>query len=303
MTDTGQLAALIAPDAELVRLADGFWFTEGPTWRPSEQELVFSDIPRDTRWRWTESDGLETLETPNYKGNGLVFEDDGSLLVCEQVTSSVIRIRPDGAREVVAFHFEGNYLNAPNDIVTRSDGAIYFTDPIYGRWDGPFGVGRKPELDFQGVYRVDRDGSNLTLACDRGEFQQPNGLCFSPDESILYVNDSPAGEIKAFDVATDGSLSSGRVLLSGIGNDAGAGGGEPDGMKCDEHGNVWCTGFGGVWVISPSGERLGVVEAPEVVGNLVWGGEDLKTLYLTASDVLYSVRTLVAAAPLPSHRA
>ncbi len=239
--DALTLDGLIAPDAELVQLADGFWFTEGPTWNGPTQELVFSDIPGDKRLRWTEAGGLELLMEPTFKGNGLVFEDDGSLLVCEQVSSTVMRVRRDGVRELVAYHYEGKYLNSPNDIVTRSDGTIWFTDPGYGRWDGPFGAGRKQELDFQGVFRVHRDGGDLTLVCDRDEFEQPNGLCFSPDESILYVNDSPVGEIKAFDVSPAGETSNARLFFSGIG-DGTIEGGTPDGMKCDELGNVWCTG-------------------------------------------------------------
>jgi gluconolactonase len=291
---------LIDPGAELRLLADGFWFTEGPTWHHGRQELVFSDIPGDGRFRWTEAGGLEKLMGPTFKGNGLVFEPDGSLLVCEQVTSTVVRVLDDGRRELVAYHLDGAYLNSPNDIVTRFDGTIWFTDPNYGRWDGPFGTGRKNELDFQGVFRVDRDGANLTLVCARDEFEQPNGLCFSPDESVLYVNDSPVGEIKAFDVTPDGGLANPRLFFSGIG-DGTIEGGTPDGMKCDEHGNVWCTGPGGVWVIDPAGRQLGLLEVDEVVGNLVWGGEDLRSLFLTASDKLYVVRTLVAAAPLPNH--
>jgi gluconolactonase len=300
MTDAMTLDALVDPQAELEQLADGFWFTEGPTWNHPTQELVFSDIPGDKRWRWTEQDGLTQLMHPTFKGNGLVFEDDGSLLVCEQVTSCVIRVRPDGVRELVAYHLDGKYLNSPNDIVTRSDGGIYFTDPNYGRWAGPFGSGRENELDFQGVFRVERDGSGLRNLVDRAEFEQPNGLCFSPDEAILYVNDSPVGEIKAFDVAPDGSLSDPRLFFRGIG-DGTIEGGTPDGMKCDEHGNVWCTGPGGVWVIDPAGRQIGLLEVPEVVGNLVWGGPDLRSLFLTASDKLYVVRTLVAAATLPNH--
>jgi len=161
-------------------------------------------------------------------------------------------------------------------------------------------VGRECDLDFQGVYRVNQDGSGLELVVKRDEFNQPNGLCFSPDEAILYVNDSPVGEIKAFDVHDDGSLSNPRLLFSGIG-DGTTGGGTPDGMKCDELGNIWCTGLGGVWVVAPSGDFLGILRVPEVVGSLVWGGEDLRLLFLTASDKLYCIRTLVAGAPLPAH--
>jgi gluconolactonase len=301
MTTTDALEALLDPSAERTRIADGFWFTEGPSWDPGRQELVFSDIPRDTRWRWNAREGLQQVETPTFKGNGTVFEDDGSLLVCEQVSSCVTRIHLDGRREVVAFHHEGRYLNSPNDIIVRSDGLIYFTDPNFGRWDGDFGLGRRNDLDYQGVFRMHRDGSELTLVSAEPEFEQPNGLCFSPDESILYVNDSPAGEIKAYDVAADGSLSGVRLLIGGLGDGVIAHG-TPDGMKCDALGNVWCSGPGGVWVIDPAGTILGHIEVPEVVGSLTWGGEDLRTLFLTSSDVLYTLRTRVAGATLPGRR-
>ncbi|MDO8211168.1 SMP-30/gluconolactonase/LRE family protein [Conexibacter sp. CPCC 206217] len=298
---SGALDALIDPDTPLEKLADGFWFTEGAAWSAKRNELIFSDIPRDVRWRWTEKDGLERVISPNFKGNGTVFEEDGSLLVCEQVTSCVTRFKPDGGHEVVAFQYEGKYLNSPNDIVVKSDGSIWFTDPNYGRWDGPFGLGRECDLDFQGVYRMERDGSDLTLVVEKTEFQQPNGLCFSPDESILYVNDSPAGELKAFEVRPDRTLGPARLIHSGIDRRE-TREGTADGMKCDEHGNVWCTGPYGVWVISPAGELLGIYRVREIVGNLVWGGDDLKTLFLNASDTLYSVRTNVRAGWLPSHR-
>ncbi|HEY4277292.1 MAG TPA: SMP-30/gluconolactonase/LRE family protein [Conexibacter sp.] len=299
--ESSALDALIEPGAELVKLGDGFWFTEGCSWSARRRELVFSDIPSDVRWRWTEAGGMERLLAPNFKGNGTVFEEDGSLLVCEQVSSCVTRFTPEGRHEVVAFQYEGKYLNSPNDIVVRSDGSIWFTDPNYGRWPGDFGLGRDCDLDFQGVYRMERDGSRLTLVVERGEFQQPNGLCFSPDESVLYVNDSPVGELKAFDVAADRTLGPARLIHRGIG-DGTVTGGTPDGMKCDERGNVWCTGPGGVWVIAPDGELIGVYPVREVVGNLVWGGDDLRTLFLAASDVVYSLRTAVAAGRLPSHR-
>jgi len=133
-----------------------------------------------------------------------------------------------------------------------------------------------------------------------GEFEQPNGLCFSPNESLLYVNDSPRGQIKAFPRSPDGSLGAGRLFYDGVGT-GDIEGGTPDGMKCDERGNVWCTGPRGVWVIDPAGELLGVVQVPEVVGNLVWGGKDLRTLLLTSSTSLFAVRTRVASAPLPYH--
>ena len=294
-------ASLVDPAAERTRIGDGFWFTEGPAWDPTRQELTFSDIPRDQRWCWSERDGLRLVESPTFKGNGLVWEDDGGLLVCEQVSSCVTRITPDARREVVAFHIGGKYLNSPNDIIVRSDGLIYFTDPNFGRWDGPFGLGRAYDLDHQGVYRMRRDGSELTLVSAQAEFEQPNGLCFSPDESILYVNDSPRGEVKAYDVAADGSLSNVRLLRGGLGDGVIAHG-TPDGMKCDEDGNVWTSGPGGILVIAPGGELLGTIEFEEVVGSLTWGGEDLRTLFACASDVVYAMPTVVAGATLPGRR-
>lgn len=291
---------LIDPDAELEQLADGFIFAEGPAWNDVDQELIFHDIPGDARWRWTDERGLELVESPDFKGNGAVFEPGGGLLVCEQVTSSLVRIRPDGAREIPAFHFEGKYLNSPNDVITRSDGSIYFTDPNYGRWPVAVGVGRECELDFQGVYRVPPAGGPVELVVARDQFEQPNGLCFSPDESVIYINDRT--NLKAFDVASDGSLVNGRV----IGEDMGSveiAGGNPDGMKTDELGNVWCTARHGIWIFAPDGELLGILPTPEVSGNLVWGGPDLRTLYITMTTKLVRIETKVASCRLPYHRA
>ncbi len=295
-----RMAELLNVDQEARQLGEGYWFTEGPAWNHKDQFLMFSDIPADTRYRWSEAGGVTVERKPNFKGNGMVFEPDGSYLVCEQVSSVVSRFRPDGSSEIVAFHYEGKYLNSPNDIVTRSDGSIYFTDPNYGRWPGDFGCGRENELDFQGVYRIPPGGGDCELVVPKGEFEQPNGLCFSPDESLLYINDSPPGDVKVFPVNADGTLGEGRLFFGGIGK-GDIGEGTPDGMKCDERGNLWCTGPKGVWVIDTEGELLGIVPTPEVVGNIVWGGEDLKTLLMTTSSLLLSIRTEVAAAPLPYH--
>jgi len=299
LLDGPGLTSVIDPDARLEQLADGFWFTEGPAWNPVEQALVFSDIPGDKRFRWSEAGGLELIAHPTLKGNGMAYEADGSLLVCEQVSSHLVRLTPDGHRDLVAFHYEGRYLNSPNDVVVSAkDGSIYFTDPNYGRWPGDFGCERACELDFQGVFRVPPGGGDPQLVVDPDEFEQPNGLCFSPDESVMYVNDSPRTEVKAFDVAPDGRLVDGRVLIRGIGTGE-TGKGSPDGMECDELGNVWCSGGGGIWVITPEGERLGIVRIPEVCGSLAWGGPDRKDLFIMGSDKLYRLRTLVASAPLP----
>jgi len=186
---TDALDKLIDRDQDFRLLGTGFGFTEGPAWNTPGNYLVFSDIPGDRRWRWSEQGGMELVAWPTYKGNGMAYEPDGSLLVCEQVTSSLIRIRPDGLRQVVAFHYQGKYLNSPNDVIVRSDGNIYFTDPNYGRWPVAVGVARECELDFQGVFRVPPGGGDAELVVAEKEFEQPNGLCFSPDESILYVND------------------------------------------------------------------------------------------------------------------
>jgi gluconolactonase len=294
------LDALIDPAAEPTCIGTGYEFTEGPVWVPSEQCLYFSDIPGDTRWRWTEERGMEVALRPTFKGNGMALDNEGNLLVCEQVSSCLVRFRPSGERELVAYYFRGQYLNSPNDVVTRgSDGSIYFTDPDYGRWNDWIGCERSRDgLGFRGVYRVPPDGGELELVVAEDEFDQPNGLCFSPDESLLYVNDSGRCEVKVFEVAPDGSLANGRLLRGGIGTGVPREG-NVDGMECDEHGNVWVTGPGGVWVLTPEGEHLGTVETPEVCGSLCWGGADLHTLFLMTSTTAHMVSTLVGPAPLP----
>lgn len=198
----------------------------------------------------------------------------------------------------MAFHYNGRYLNSPNDVVVRSDGSIYFTDPNIGRVLESMGELRKQHLDFEGVFRVPSGGGEVELVVDEHEFTRPNGLCFSPDESILYINDSAAAAVKAFDVAADGSLSSARLLRDDVGTGI-PGTGNCDGMECDEHGNIWVTGPGGVWVISPEGERIGTIKTPEVVGSLSWGGADLHTLFLMTSTTVHAIDTLVGPAPLP----
>ena len=296
-----RLAQVVDPDAPLELLAEGFVFTEGPAWNPIERALVFSDIPGDARYRWSEERGCELIAAPTLKGNGMAYEADGSLLVCEQVSSQLVRFTPDGHRDVVAFHHGGRYLNSPNDVVVSAkDGAIYFTDPNYGRWPGAFGWERTCDLDFEGVFRVPPGGGDAELVVEPGEFEQPNGLCFSPDESLMYINDTPRAHIKVFDVAADGTLSNGRMFFENIGSGV-IEEGIPDGMKIDERGNVWVTGPRGVWVISPEGEHLGVVEVPENTGNMTWGDEDWKSLYIPSSTSLYRIRTKVGPARLPYH--
>jgi gluconolactonase len=236
---------------------------------------------------------------PSNKCNGMVYDAEGNLLVCQHVTSSLVRENPDGTRETLATHNQGKELNSPNDVITRSDGTIYFSDPAFGRMPG-FGIEREQDLSFQGVYRIAAGGGEPELVVREDEFEQPNGLCFSPDESLMYINDTPRALIRLYDVQADGTLSGGRPFFDGIGRGV-IEEGIPDGMKCDERGNIWVTGPGGVWVISSEGEHLGVIEVPENVGNIAWGGAGWKTLYMPSSTSLYRVQTKVASTRLPYH--
>jgi gluconolactonase len=299
ITMKSALGELIDASIEVERVATGFTFTEGPIWNKEGHFLLFSDMPGDVRRRWSEGDGVEEIMRPSNKCNGMVYDAEGNLLVCEHVTSSLVRERPDGTRETIASHYRGKELNSPNDVITRSDGTIYFSDPSYGRMPG-FGLERDQDLSFQGVYRIAPGGGDPELVVGEDEFEQPNGLCFSPDESLLYINDTPRALIRVYDVNADGTLSGGRLFFEGIGSGV-IEEGIADGMKCDEGGNIWVTGPGGVWVISANAEQLGVVEVPENVGNIAWGGSDWKMLYMPSSTSLYRVPTKVASAHLPYH--
>ena len=285
----------LADLGSVARLATGFGFVEGPIWHPGERCLLFSDMPQDVRRRWDPVHGVRDAMRPSNKCNGMTLTRDLDLIVCEHATSSLIRESRDGRRSVLASHWGDRELNSPNDVVVAADGSIYFSDPIYGRLPED-GIEREQDLDFQGLYRVSPDGE-LQLLVD--DFGQPNGLCFSPDDRLLYVNDTPRCHIRVFEVLPGGGLSGGDVLHEGIGNgQVGPTGvsddGVPDGMKCDELGNVYCTGPGGVWVIAPDGTRIGVIEVPEIVSNLNWGDDDWRTLYLTATTSIYRVRMRVA---------
>jgi gluconolactonase len=287
-----RLFDLVDREARVEKLATGFTFTEGPLWNKAGRYLLFSDMPADIRRRWTEDQGVVEVANPSNKGNGMTYDADGRLLVCEHATSSLVRMDPDGTgsgREVLASHYDGNELNSPNDVVVADDGSIYFSDPWYGRMP-VFGVERERELGFQGVYRLEPGGGDPQLLVD--DFEQPNGLCFSPDESLLYINDTPRAHIRVFDRRPDGTIANGRMFFDNIGSGV-IEEGIPDGMKCDELGNVYVTGPDGVWVITPEGEHLGVLEVPEVVGNLNWGGDDWKELYMPSSTSLYRIRMKV----------
>ncbi|MBE1282108.1 MAG: isochorismatase family protein [Rhodobacteraceae bacterium] len=277
---------LIDVAAPVTAIGTGFEFTEGPIWHPIEQFLFFSDMPGDVRRGYDPESGVSEIMRPSNKGNGMTYDADLNLLVCEHATSSVARFTPDGQREVLASHFEGKELNSPNDIVVQSDGAIWFTDPTYGRMPG-FGVEREVELGFQGVYRIPPGGGAPQLMVNRYSYDQPNGLCFSPDESKLYVNDTVQTNIRVYDVAPDGTLTNERVLASGISDPVLEG--VPDGMKCDAKGNIWVTAPGGIWIYAPSGYLLGKVRVPENTANFHWGGGDWRTLYACATSSVYEI--------------
>ncbi len=280
---------LIDPWAPVRQLGTGFEFTEGPIWHPRDGYLLFSDMPGDVRRRWDRA-GIREVMRPSNKCNGMTYDGALDLIVCEHATSTLVRERADGRREVLASHFEGRELNSPNDVVVKSDGAIYFSDPWYGRMP-VYGVERPRQLGFQGVYRIAPGGGPPQLLVDRYLFEQPNGLCFSPDEKKLYINDTVQQLIRVFEVLPNGALGAGHVFATGIVSPSEPG--VPDGMKCDAQGNIWVCGPGGVWVYAPSGDLIGKVRVPELVGNLTWGGPDFRTLFLTATHSLYAVETKV----------
>ena len=290
-----RLHDLIAPDAELEEIASGCVFTEGPLWVAAQRTLYFSDMPDDCRRKWNAAEGASEVARPSNKGNGMSLDLDGNLLVCEHSTSSLVRLGWDGSREVVASHYEGKELNSPNDVVVRADGSIYFTDPWYGRMP-VFGVERERELDICGVYRVGSDGK-LSLLVD--DFAMPNGLCFTADEKTLYINDTDRMHIRRFAVADDGSISGGEVFFT----EEGTGkieDGIPDGMKLDELGNIYVSGPGGVWIISPEAEMLGKIETSENVGNHCWGGDDWHTLFICTCTTVQRITTKVGPLRTPT---
>jgi gluconolactonase len=281
---------------ELEQIARGCIFSEGPVWNP-EGYLLFSDMPGDVRRRWSPEGGVTVVRTPANKCNGMAYDRQGRLLVCEHSTSRLVREDDAGGIEVLAASYEGAELNSPNDVVVAFNDDIFFSDPTYGR-TADFGVLRDPQLDFRGVYRIAADG---TLSLIDTDFTQPNGLCFNPDESLLYVNDTERGVIVVYPRSPDGSLGPRSTFADGIGEidfEVGV----VDGMKCDATGNVLVTGPHGVWVFDAAGTHLGVIEVPEVVGNLNWGGPDWSTLYITASTSVYRIETALTGAPVPNMR-
>ena len=282
-----RLLDIVDEGLELEQLAGDFQFTEGPIWHPREKHLTFSDIPANRMFRWSEAGGVAVFREPSNMTNGNTYDQQGRMLSCEHATSRVTRTEADGSVTVLASHYEGKELNSPNDIVVRNDGTVWFTDPTYGRADRT-GVVREPELDFRGVYRLHPDGGDLVLLAK--DFDMPNGLAFTPDHRSLYVADTPRRHIRRFAIEADGSLSGGDVFAESRGDGPGA----PDGLKTDSAGNVFCAGPGGVHVYHPAdGTCLGVIQTPAFCANFAWGGDDLRTFFLTSSTGLYRTRVKV----------
>jgi len=278
-----KLKALVAPgDPE--KLAGGFEFLEGPVWH-SDGYLLFSDIPADRIYRYDHTDGVQVWREPSGNANGLTRDRAGRLIACEHGNRRVSRTREDGSIEVVAEAYDGRRLNSPNDVVVRSDGTIFFTDPPYGIEP------EHAEQPCNGVYAVQPDGAVLRVADD---FDRPNGLAFSPDERVLYIDDSRRRHVRRFRVAADAHLEPEGVFADMDHPQPGS----PDGMKVDLEGNVYVAGATGVWVFSPQGERLGVLVTPERPANLAWGGVDGRTLYITARTSLYAFQTRIAGIPV-----
>jgi gluconolactonase len=282
--DSDGLRTILADGAKVEKLAGGLRFTEGPVWDPAGL-LIFSDIPASTLYRWTPGGEPAVFRRPSGQANGNTLDFEGRLVTCEHENRRMSRTEKDGTVTTLAERFEGKRLNSPNDVVVRSDGGIYFTDPPYGIQKA------QEELGFYGVYRLDKGGKLTLLVRD---FVRPNGLAFSPDEKRLYVADSQEGHIRVFHVRPDGTLANGRIFAEM--KDPGKGG-VPDGMKVDVRGNVYCTGPGGVWVFSPGGKLLGKIVTPEVPANVGWGDKDHKTLYITAQTGLYRARCRIAGVP------
>jgi gluconolactonase len=279
----------ILDQAEAERLATGFVFTEGPLWHP-DGFYYFVDVRASKFYRMRPGGAAEMLRENTGEGNGTTFDLQGRLVICEGGNRRLTRWPADGkfaTSEVLIDRFEGKRLNRPNDLVCKSDGSIYFTDP------GLRVPLAEREQETAAIIRVKPDGSASKIA----DFEYPNGLAFSPDERVLYVaNTRFAMYIHAIELDSDGNMVRRRVFADMSSDETE---GVPDGMKVDVEGRVYCTGPGGTWVFAPSGEKLGLIKTPEVPANLCFGGPDLKTLFFTGRTSIYSMRVKVPGQPQP----
>jgi gluconolactonase len=276
---------------EAERLATGFVFTEGPLWHP-DGFYYFVDVRSSVLYRIVPGEAPEALRRATGEGNGTTFDLAGRLVLCEGGNRRVTRWAADGKTggEVVMDRWEGKRLNRPNDVVCKSDGSIWFTDPGLR-----VPVGER-ELPSAGVYRVMPDGTKRLVA----EFEYPNGLAFSPDERTLYVaNTRFAQYLHAIELDGVGNVLRRRIFADMSSDETD---GVPDGMKVDVLGRVYCTGAGGTWVFAPDGSRIALIRTPEIPANLAFGGPDLKTLFLTARTSVYRLRTTTPGQPHPWYR-
>jgi gluconolactonase len=278
---------MVLPNAPLEKLADGFRWLEGPAWFADLQCLLFSDIPNDRIMRWTATGGVSVFREPSRFANGHTRDREGRLIGCLHGGRSIVRTELDGRITTLVDRFDGKRLNSPNDVVVKSDGSIWFSDPPYGIQTDYEGGRRESELPAN-LYRYDPGDDALTVVAD--DFAGPNGLCFSPDEKRLYVTETglqfdPSSKrcIRVFDVAGDGrALHNGRDFFKVSPGDA-------DGIRCDEDGNLWSSAGDGVHCIAPDGTPLGRIKVPCTVSNLCFGDHHHSRLFLCASQTLYAI--------------
>lgn len=290
---------LVAPGARPERLMSGATWAEGPVWLPGDASVLWSDVPADRLLRWSPEGRSGVLATGVGYQNGHALDRDGSLLACEQGTRRISRLTGSGSWETVVDRFEGRRLNSPNDLAVKSDGSIWFSDPPYGIVSDWEGHRAEPELGGNFVFRYDPAGGALEVAST--DLEEPNGLAFSPDESILYVSDTSAvlradgggqHRIVAFDVADGRKLANPRTFAT-------VRPGVPDGFAVDAAGNVFTSAADGVQVFAPDGLQLGTIPIPERVGNCTFGGDDGRRLFIAASTSLYAI-DLITRGALPA---
>ncbi|OHV79598.1 SMP-30/gluconolactonase/LRE family protein [Ensifer sp. LCM 4579] len=294
--DDPRFAHLIVGSARLEELYSGCRWAEGPVWFSDANQLVWSDIPNQRMLRWTPEGGVSVFRQPSSFANGHTRDRQGRLISCEHGTRRVTRTEIDGSIRTLAESFDGRRLNSPNDVVVRSDGTIWFTDPTYGILSDYEGYRAEPEQEGRNVYRLDPETGELAAVAT--DFNQPNGLAFSPDETILYVADSGASHddalprhIRAFDVV-DGRLANGRVFAT---IDKGI----PDGIRTDTAGNLWSSAGDGVHCFAPDGVRIGKIFVPQTVANLTFGGPRRNRLFIAATTSLYAIYVTATGAQVP----
>ncbi len=276
-------SALVGQEPKARLIKSGLKFTEGPTWLPGAQCFVFSDIPADTIYQWPEEGGVKEFRKPSHGANGNATDREGRLVTCEHSSRSITRTEKDGKVETIAATYMGKKLSSPNDVVAKSDGTVWFTDPPYG-----VPKGEAKEQDKNRVYRIDPGAKEPVSVVD--DFNMPNGLCFSPDEKVLYIADSgKPHHIRRFKVKADNTLEGGEVFVT-------IQPGGPDGIRCDKDGRLWSSAGDGVHVFSPEGKLLGKIKTPDTPANLAFGGKELKTLFITSRTTVWVVEVLVSGA-------